>query len=187
MHGLGKWRHQPSPLLLSLFRTSQKVLCAPAETTNDVHAYTVKKIPRRPNIFGDDRGICATGVSKPGNQWFANANSTRSVRARFALCLRCNHWVTNAKVSPFPPRSRCGIFSKLVRRVGRIRANTGIRVPGGMVLGANGDPTLRFGNTGGAERCGRSRMSCTRQLRVLRQVCKPRRPQIRGLVQSPSG
>src|ERR1700751_4584490 len=113
MHGLGKWRHQPSPLLLSLFRTSQKVLCAPAETTNDVHAYTVKKIPRRPNIFGDDRGICATGVSKPGNQWSANTDSTRPFRARFALCLRCNHWVTNAKVSPFPPRSRCGIFFEI--------------------------------------------------------------------------
>jgi hypothetical protein len=30
MHGQGKWRRQPSPLLLSLSRTSQNVLCAPA-------------------------------------------------------------------------------------------------------------------------------------------------------------
>ena len=44
---------------------------------------------------------------------------------------------------------------------------------GAMVIGANGDPALRFGGSGGAVRSCRRPVSCARQLRLVGQVRQP--------------
>jgi hypothetical protein len=96
MRGQEKYRRQPGPSVLSSSQTSQTSF-APRGEANDAHAYTVKKIPGMASHIPRDRGFCATDVPNPGS-WFT-------------LCPCCNHSLTTAKSSPFPPRSRCGILS----------------------------------------------------------------------------